>query len=135
MFPSFTILKIKNHFFGFTFLFAILHSEALMAQYDLVVAQDGTGNYNSVQAAVNAAPTGRSTPYVIYIKKGTYNEKINIPSNKPFIKLVGVPYRFTLDRTIADVKRSIAELIFLGVPIENAEKIVADVIDSIYNDF
>lgn len=86
---TFAFFKLKNFLYSLTFLFAILHSEALMAQYDLVVAQDGTGNYNTVQAAVNAAPAGRTTPYVIYIKNGTYNEKINIPSNKPFIKLVG----------------------------------------------
>lgn len=89
MLPSFTLLKFKNISVGFAFLFAILYSEGLMAQYDLVVAQDGTGNYSTVQAAVNAAPTGRTTPYVIYIKNGTYNEKITIPSSKPFIKMVG----------------------------------------------
>ncbi len=89
MSPIFTLLRFKNLLFSITFLFATLHSETLMAQYDLVVSQDGTGNYSSVQAAVNAAPIGRTTPYVIYIKNGTYNEKITIPSNKPFIKLVG----------------------------------------------
>ena len=86
---TFVLLKLKNFICSLTFLIAILHSEALMAQYDLVVAQDETGNYTTVQAAVNAAPVGRTTPYVIYIKNGTYNEKITIPSNKPFIKLVG----------------------------------------------
>ncbi len=59
------------------------------AQYDLVVAQDGSGNYTTVQAAINAAPAGRTTPYVIYIKNGIYKEKINIPATKPFLKLVG----------------------------------------------
>ncbi len=59
------------------------------AQYDLTVAQDGSGNHTTVQAAINAAPTGRTTPYKIYIKKGKYREKISIPSNKPFIYLIG----------------------------------------------
>jgi pectin methylesterase-like acyl-CoA thioesterase len=56
---------------------------------DAVVAQDGSGNYSSLQAAIDAAPTGRTTPYVIFIKKGRYLEKIKIPSNKPFIHLIG----------------------------------------------
>lgn len=56
---------------------------------DLVVAKDGSGNYTTLQAAIDAAPTGRTTPFVIYIKNGIYKEKINIPSNKPFIHLVG----------------------------------------------
>lgn len=55
----------------------------------LVVAQDGTGNYTTVQAAINAAPTGLTAPYIIFIKNGRYYEKITIPSNKPFIHLVG----------------------------------------------
>lgn len=54
-----------------------------------IVAQDGTGNYSSVQAAINAAPTNLTTPYIIYIKNGRYREKITIPSNKPFIHLIG----------------------------------------------
>ena len=54
-----------------------------------VVAKDGSGNYNSIQAAINAAPTAQTAPYKIYIKKGKYVETVTIPSNKPFIQLVG----------------------------------------------
>ena len=57
--------------------------------YDLTVAKDGSGNYITVQAAIDAAPAGRTTAFTIYIKNGTYKEKINIPSSKPFIQLVG----------------------------------------------
>ena len=54
-----------------------------------MVALDGSGNFTSIQAAINAAPTGRTTPYVIYIKNGKYKEKVTIPSNKPYIHLIG----------------------------------------------
>jgi pectin methylesterase-like acyl-CoA thioesterase len=57
--------------------------------YDLVVAKDGSGNYSTVQAAVDAAPSGRTSPYTIFIKNGTYKEKINIASSKTFIQLIG----------------------------------------------
>ncbi|MFC4261454.1 pectinesterase family protein [Ferruginibacter yonginensis] len=57
--------------------------------YDLIVAPDGSGNYTTVQAAINAAPTGSTTPYKIFIKNGKYREKITIASNKPFIQLIG----------------------------------------------
>lgn len=59
------------------------------ANADVVVALDGSGNYTSLQAAIDAAPTGRTTPYVIFVKNGKYVEKIRIPSNKPFIHLIG----------------------------------------------
>lgn len=56
---------------------------------DAVVALDGSGGYTSVQAAIDAAPTGRAIPFVIFIKNGKYVEKVKVPSNKPFIHLVG----------------------------------------------
>src|SRR5688572_10178803 len=69
-------------------LFSFVFLSKGIAQ-DLVVAKDGSGTHTTLQAAINAAPTGRTAPYVIYIKNGKYKEKINIPSNKPFIQLIG----------------------------------------------
>ncbi|WP_210519122.1 pectinesterase family protein [Hymenobacter terricola] len=57
--------------------------------YDLTVAKDGTGNYTTVQAAIDAAPAGRTTPFTIFIKNGRYKELVNVPATKPFIQLVG----------------------------------------------
>ncbi|MBF9221812.1 pectinesterase family protein [Hymenobacter ruricola] len=69
------------------FLLLAVGSQAFA--FDVTVAQDGTGNFTTVQAAINAAPTGRTTVYTIFIKNGRYREKINIPANKPFLQLVG----------------------------------------------
>lgn len=57
--------------------------------YDFTVAKDGTGDYTTVQAAINAAPTARTAVFTIFIKNGRYKEKITIPANKPFLQLVG----------------------------------------------
>ncbi|BAV07455.1 Por secretion system C-terminal sorting domain-containing protein [Filimonas lacunae] len=56
---------------------------------NVVVAKDGSGTYTTLQAAIDAAPAGSTVPYVIFIKNGFYREKVNVPSNKPFIHLVG----------------------------------------------
>jgi pectin methylesterase-like acyl-CoA thioesterase len=56
---------------------------------NVTVAKDGTGNFTTVQAAINAAPAGATAAYVIYIKNGKYKEKLNVPSNKTFLQLVG----------------------------------------------
>ncbi|MDB5270009.1 MAG: hypothetical protein JWP58_3049 [Hymenobacter sp.] len=71
-------------FFAFAFSFG-----SYAQTFDLTVAQDGTGNYTTIQAAINAAPTGRTTPYRILIKNGTYTEKVAVPSTKPFLHLIG----------------------------------------------
>jgi pectin methylesterase-like acyl-CoA thioesterase len=57
--------------------------------YDLIVAQDGSGAHRTIQAAINAAPTGRTAVYTIFIKNGKYREKVTVPSNKPFLQLIG----------------------------------------------
>ena len=57
--------------------------------YDVVVAQDGSGNYTSLQAAINAAPSNRTTPYRILVRKGKYIEKVTIPASKPFLYVIG----------------------------------------------
>lgn len=57
--------------------------------FDAVVAQDGSGNYKTVQEAIDAAPTGRISPWLIFVKNGTYEELVTIPENKPFIHLIG----------------------------------------------
>lgn len=57
--------------------------------YDAIVAKDGTGDFLTVQAAVNAAPAGRAKPYLIFIKNGRYKEHVNIPQNKPYLHFIG----------------------------------------------
>ncbi|GAB3876540.1 hypothetical protein GCM10028824_34270 [Hymenobacter segetis] len=69
--------------------FIVLAAAGRAAAYDVTVAADGTGNFTTVQAAINAAPTARTTVYTIFIKNGRYREKINIPATKPFLQLVG----------------------------------------------
>ena len=54
----------------------------------LTVAKNGSGDYTTVQAAINAVPAGRR-PYVISIAAGTYNEVISVPASKPDLTLEG----------------------------------------------
>ena len=56
---------------------------------DIVVAQDGSGDYLTVQAAIDAAPDHSQTETVIYIKKGEYREKILVPASKTHLTLLG----------------------------------------------
>jgi len=54
------------------------------------VAADGTGKYQTVQAAIDAVPANNTTPVTITIKAGTYREIVTIPSDKPYITLEGL---------------------------------------------
>jgi len=55
----------------------------------IVVAQDGTGDFATIAAAVNSRPDHSQTRIVIFIKNGTYREKLVIPSWKTNITLLG----------------------------------------------
>lgn len=57
--------------------------------YDYVVAKDGSGDFFTVQEAVNAVPAFRKKTTTIYVRNGVYDEKVVIPSNKRNIKLRG----------------------------------------------
>ncbi|GIF18979.1 pectin methylesterase-like acyl-CoA thioesterase [Actinoplanes tereljensis] len=55
---------------------------------DLTVAADGSGDYPTLQAAVNAAPAGTAgKPTVILIKPGTYRQVVSIA--KPYLVIAG----------------------------------------------
>nr|WP_218008117.1 pectinesterase family protein [Herbidospora sakaeratensis] len=53
-----------------------------------VVAADGTGQYRTVQAAIDAVPSNNTTRRVITIKAGTYREIVTL--NKPYVTLQGL---------------------------------------------
>jgi pectinesterase len=61
----------------------------LAGKITCVVAADGSGNYTTVQAAIDAIPDSNPTTKLIFIKNGTYHEKILCPYKKTNLILVG----------------------------------------------
>ncbi|MBQ3636382.1 MAG: Ig-like domain-containing protein [Bacteroidales bacterium] len=79
-----------NAYEGTTVRFRTMkREEPEMKVVDAIVAQDGSGDYTTVQAAIDAAPTGRVKPWMILVKNGVYQEHIDVPANKPYISLIG----------------------------------------------
>ncbi|BAU00810.1 hypothetical protein LR48_Vigan303s003300 [Vigna angularis] len=67
----------------------LLESSALNINANVVVAKDGSGKFKTVAQAVASAPDNGKTRYVIYVKKGTYKENVEISSKKTNVMLVG----------------------------------------------
>jgi pectin methylesterase-like acyl-CoA thioesterase len=61
------------------------------AQPDVVkiVAQDGSGNYTNLYDAFNDVPTGYTGHWYIYVKNGTYYDKVTLAAGKINVVLVG----------------------------------------------
>jgi pectinesterase len=54
---------------------------------DIVVAADGSGNFKTVQAAIASIPANNRERVVVFIKNGTYREKIRVDAS--FVTLRG----------------------------------------------
>ena len=78
--------------FLFIALLTVTASRATISHsdYHFIVAQDGTGDFRTVQEAVNAVPDFRKAgPTRILIKKGIYKEKLIIPNTQDGVQLFG----------------------------------------------
>src|SRR5690606_28068770 len=74
----------------FPFLLGLMLPLFAMAQsYDFVVAKDGSGDFKTVQEAINAVPDFRKNRTTIYIKNGTYKEKLVLPASKTAVTFIG----------------------------------------------
>ncbi|MCF0191540.1 MAG: pectin esterase [Marinilabiliaceae bacterium] len=56
---------------------------------DIVVAQSGKADFRTIQDAINAVRDYKPTRTTIFIRNGTYNEKLLIPANKCDITIIG----------------------------------------------
>lgn len=63
---------------------------------DLVVAQDGSGKFKTIKAALDeAAKTSGGKRFIIQVKRGTYKENLDIGNKLKNIMLVGDGMRYT----------------------------------------
>ncbi|MGN6804110.1 MAG: pectinesterase family protein [Ginsengibacter sp.] len=70
-------------------LFSFTSKHKVEVKYNYVVAKDGSGDFTTIQAAIQAA---KSFPYKrirIFIKNGVYHEKVFVPSWNTRISLIG----------------------------------------------
>ena len=51
----------------------MIYAQADSSPYQAIVAVDGSGDYKTVQEAINAVPDGQTKPWLILIKNGLYN--------------------------------------------------------------
>ncbi|MDR3611526.1 MAG: pectinesterase family protein [Ignavibacteriaceae bacterium] len=59
-------------------LIFVMSAPAHIAAPDFVVAKDGSGNYSSIQLALNNVNSSDGKRHIIFVKNGLYNEKLFI---------------------------------------------------------
>lgn len=71
-------------------LFLLFSGQSVMAEkYDFVVAFDGSGDFNSIQKAIDACKAIPDSRVIIYVKNGTYKEKLVVPSCNTQLSIIG----------------------------------------------
>ena len=76
------------------YMFSILMLSA--EKYDLVVSQDGSGDYKTIQEAVDACRIFPDKPFSIKVKNGVYHEKVAILEGNTHLAIIGE----SVDKTI-----------------------------------
>ena len=85
---STTYPRTKRSISGLLILCSIGISRTLCTERaKIIVSADGTGNYTTIQEALNSIPQNNAQNIIVLIKKGTYHEKIFI--QKSSVSLVG----------------------------------------------
>jgi len=79
--------KIKNLLLFFSFILVLISINSfsineINSEKIYTVAKDGTGDFQTVQEAIDAVGNGLQTTTKIFIKKGTYREKVTVPATK-----------------------------------------------------
>ncbi|MFP5039392.1 pectinesterase family protein [Parasediminibacterium sp. JCM 36343] len=67
----------------------ILNAQKPSFPKDITVATDGSGNYLTIQEAINSVRDLGAQRVTIHIRKGIYHEKLIVPSWKTNISLIG----------------------------------------------
>jgi pectinesterase len=64
-------------------------SNAQDVQYSITVAKDGSGDYTTIQAAIDATKAFPDQRITIHVKNGIYHEKVRVPSWNNLLSIIG----------------------------------------------
>ena len=82
-------MALNSNILVFSFTMFSLFSGLLSFTPNVIVATDGSGNFDTISEAITNIPINRDYTFVILIKEGTYNEAIYIGQNKSNLILLG----------------------------------------------
>jgi pectin methylesterase-like acyl-CoA thioesterase len=81
-----------------TFRFTTKASAPAAGSSILTVNANGSADFCTIQGAVDFVPAGNAQRVIINVKNGTYQELVNVPSNKPLITVRGESRAGTVQR-------------------------------------
>ncbi|WP_241678326.1 pectinesterase family protein [Algibacter amylolyticus] len=91
-------MKLSKYLFVFLVISASIHLQAQKPknEYIMIVTKDGSGDFTSVQDAINAAKAFPYQRVIIHVKNGIYNEKVHVYSWNTKVSLIGESKEHTI---------------------------------------
>jgi pectin methylesterase-like acyl-CoA thioesterase len=85
-------------------LLLVLLSAGRLPAKDLMVAPDGSGDFKTVQAAIDAVPANSGTRTTIFVRKGTYAELPVVSAEKKNLTIRGEDRKQTIIAAVNNAK-------------------------------
>ncbi|HOO98301.1 MAG TPA: pectinesterase family protein [Bacteroidales bacterium] len=103
-------MKLMSASTYMTFLLFVFMLNGVSAQenYNITVAQDGSGDYRTIQEAVDASKSFPDQRVTIHVRNGVYREKIVVPAVNTHLSIIGEDAEKTVitwDDSFARMKR------------------------------
>ncbi len=83
-------------YFPLLFLLLFVCADVFSQPARITVSQDGTGDFSTVQQAINAVAENSTQPVIVFIRNGVYKEKLVLPAAKTNVHFIGE----SVDKTI-----------------------------------
>lgn len=80
---------MKNSLSFYLLILSFNFSVYSQQHYDITVSKDGSGDFTTIQEAIDYIPHLRKKRTFVLIKNGTYKEKIILPSTKAYVSFIG----------------------------------------------
>jgi pectinesterase len=72
------------------YILAFCFTDCISQKPGCTVAKDGSGDFNTIQQAIDNVPANNKTDYIIMIMPGVYHERVVVPAGKDHIRFVGM---------------------------------------------
>ena len=82
-------MRFNTTFYFLAICLLFLNFEGKSQVFDIIVDMNGSGDFTTLQAAINSVPDNSGEKTLVFVKQGVYKEKIVLSSTKTNLSIIG----------------------------------------------